>query len=162
METLKADEFNEEEFRSMTPFEQQRYTKKVQKLNRSFRDILQSLKEKSEKQINGLDEQGLSEHKEQFEDHLSLWRHHISLQKGTKSREKLSERLEREIEHHVNKYMELYSSTLEELRSEKKTYDLDEDKEPEPEPESDAEPKDEVTCKGELRIENRFEELEKT
>ena len=72
MDTLKEDILEEEEFRSLSAFEQQRYMKYIENMDKEFKEINIELKQKSnDREL--LDIQALSEHKERFKDHLEYW-----------------------------------------------------------------------------------------
>ena len=155
MYNLKEDILEEEEFQSLTPYEQQRYNKKVQEINKCFQDILTDFKKKWDNEKYIIDIQALEDHKEQFDDHLSNWRYKISIWKERKSQQKkLSARLEQEVENYLNKYMMLYSSILEELKGGKKKGNFYERNDEELEPESEGEMDDVVT-----KLENQIKEL---
>ena len=138
MNTLKEDDLEEEEFRSMSTWEQQRYHRKMQEMNQCFEDILTDFKRKCEEKIY-LDEEFLKIHKENFNDHLSNWRYQISKWKERNSEKKKSSvNLEQELGNYLKKYIILYSSTLKQLGNKESEETNDKEFVPESEKLNDA------------------------
>ena len=84
MDTLKEDAEEEREYRSLTSYDQQRYTRRLQEIRRYILEAQIQLKEKWDKN-EILDEIVLSNKKELLENHISHFRHQISLWKDRNS-----------------------------------------------------------------------------
>ena len=108
---LKEDDEEEREFWSITSYEQQRYTLKIQDIENKFKEILTSMRTKVEYGYF-FDMQALDENKELVDDQVSHLRYQVSSwRKRNSDKKSLSSRLEKEIDMNYKKYMDLYHST---------------------------------------------------
>ena len=72
MAQLKEDVEEEQEFRSLSSFYQQRYMKIIQDMEDQFKEIRSELKQKcKEKEFQDI--QALDHYKERFEDQIDYW-----------------------------------------------------------------------------------------
>ena len=109
METLKEDVLEEEEFRSLSTFEQQRFMKSSQDMDKEFKEIQTDLKQKC-KARKLLDFQALNDHKERFDDHMRYWDSKLlSWDIKYEEKKKLSGRLKKEAEIHEQMYLNIYT-----------------------------------------------------
>ena len=115
MDTLKENAIEEEEFESLTPFEQQRFTSKLQYMEECFREVNNKLKE-NYNDAEFFDALVLEFSREEFDDQISRWTHFISTWENRNSEQKyLGKRLHKEIDDNSNKFMKIYFHYKEEL-----------------------------------------------
>ena len=116
-ETIHSEEEEAKaEFATLTPFEQERYNRKINDIERVFKTMRENLKTKWEKESDLLDAQALRDNKFEFDNQLKHWRYQISLwDNKNKSKERLYARLEDEIDYNFNKYMKLYNPIAEDI-----------------------------------------------
>ena len=72
MDLFNEDHLEEVEFRSMSTFEQQRYTRKLQDMDECFKEVQKQLKNKSENSKEFLDILALENHKDHFDDQMII------------------------------------------------------------------------------------------
>ena len=114
MAVIKEDKYEEEEFRSLSPFDQQRFTKKMQEMNMCFKEIILNLKKIREQQV--FDLLALEIYREQFDDQMDRWTHQISSwETKNPGKTSLTNRLKQDLACHSNDYLKIYSSFKDEL-----------------------------------------------
>ena len=114
MAVIKEDKYEEEEFRSLSPFDQQRFTKKMQEMNMCFKEIILNLKKIREQQV--FDLLALEIYREQFGDQINRWTHQISSwETKNPGKTSLTNRLKQDLACHSNDYLKIYSSFKDEL-----------------------------------------------
>ena len=118
MAGFTEDDLEETEFRSLKPFEQQRYVKKIQELDKCLQDIETCLRNKCKNNSTIIEIEELELNKEQFDDQLVNWSFKISSWVTRHPEKKgLSARLKAELELHSNKYYEIYNSLVKRVDS---------------------------------------------
>ena len=104
----REDDLEEQEYRSLTSFEQQRYIKMMQELDKSFKDIEKKLN--SDRAFLDLNNE-FEPYKEEFESHMEFWKFKImSWETRHSNKKKLASRLKDELEDHSNKYKESWTT----------------------------------------------------
>ena len=95
MAQLKEDVEEEQEFRSLSSFYQQRYMKIIQDMEDQFKEIRSELKQKcKEKEFQDI--QALDPYKERFEDQIDYWNSKLVIWESKHNEKKrLSRRLQR-------------------------------------------------------------------
>ena len=118
MAAIKEDRFEEEEFGSLSPFEQQRFMKKTQELDKCFRELQTCLKRRFTNEREFLDIQELEIYEEQYDDHINKWTYQItSWEQKHSNKQRLSARLKEELEKHSNNYKEIYNSIVQNINT---------------------------------------------
>ena len=103
------DDLEEKEFKSLKSFEQQRFLKKIQEMDKRFKDLQTNLKNRA-----FLDIQEMEDYKQFFNDEIDYWTYEISSWESKYSdKKKLSARIHKELMQNSKQYREMYASLLE-------------------------------------------------
>ena len=103
------DDLEEKEFKSLKSFEQQRFLKKIQEMDKRFKDLHTNLKKRA-----FLDIQEMEDYKQFFNDEIDYWTYEISSWESKYSdKKKLSARIHKELMQNSKQYREMYASLLE-------------------------------------------------
>ena len=115
MADYSEDVIEEKEFRSLNTFEQQRYLKKIQEIDKCFKDL--------EKDLNNrafIDIEEVEDYEENFDHELSNWTDKIALWESRHPDKKsLSNRMYKELESYMNKYKKIQASIVDNLDDDK-------------------------------------------